>query len=98
MRTTNARARPERRVVSVWLPRFATDLRVRREQAAASGGNASPASANGHGDPLVTVAEANGQVVLAAVDRRAAAADLVPGLPLADARALVPNLRTAAAD
>lgn len=49
-------------------------------------------------DPLATVMEANGQAVLVAVDRQAATAGLTPGLPLADARALVPNLRTAPAD
>ena len=48
--------------------------------------------------PLATVAEVRGQAVLAAVDRAAAASGLAPGLPLADARALVPDLRTAAAD
>jgi len=44
------------------------------------------------------VTEARGQAVLAAINRAAEAGGLVPGLPLADARALVPTLRTAAAD
>lgn len=39
-----------------------------------------------------------GQAVLAAVNRAAEVAGLTPGLPLADARALVPGLQTAAAD
>ena len=97
MKTSNSRARPERRAVSVWLPRFATDLRVRR-WAAASGGTVSPAAAERRKGPLVIVAEANGQAILAAVDRAAAAAGLTLGLPLTDARALEPRLQTAPAD
>jgi len=75
-----------RRVVSLWLPRFATELwRCRR-----SGG--------GPADPLALVAPENGRLVLAAVDAAAAGGGLSPGLPLADARALLPGLRTAAYD
>ena len=48
--------------------------------------------------PLAGVAEENGHALLVAVNRAAEIAGLQPGLPLADARALVPDLRTAPAD
>ena len=40
----------------------------------------------------MTVAAANGRALLAAIDENASAAGLVPGMVLADARALVPDL------
>jgi protein ImuB len=48
--------------------------------------------ASGESRPLVTVMAANGRALLAAVDENAAAAGLAPGMVLADARALVPDL------
>jgi len=42
--------------------------------------------------PLVTVTAANGRALLAAIDENASAAGLMPGMALADARALVPDL------
>ena len=79
-----------RRVVSLWLPRFATDRWIqhrRRSKTAKSTGL--PAS------PLALVHGERGGLNLAAVDAAAVMAGLSPGMPLADARALMPDLRTA---
>ena len=48
--------------------------------------------------PLATTLEVRGRLVLAGLDAAAAAAGLHPGLPLADARAILPGLETVAAD
>ena len=70
--------------MSLWLPRFATD-RLRRDRTPDR-------------RPTVTVMQDRGGHRLAAVDLAAARAGLAPGMPLADARAMVPNLETAPAD
>ncbi|PIW29136.1 MAG: DNA repair protein, partial [Rhodospirillales bacterium CG15_BIG_FIL_POST_REV_8_21_14_020_66_15] len=77
-------------MVSVWFPRFATDR--------LAAGRNSPAETGASPPPLATLIQARGGWRLAAVDARAARVGLVPGLPLADARAQVPMLDTAAAD
>ena len=103
-----------RRVVSLWLPRFATDRRrlAPEGRAAARTGPVWPARAGPsrsgpsrsgpgprHGDrPLVLVDRERGRLLLAAVDAAAERGGLTPGLPLADARARVPELETAAHD
>ncbi len=85
-----------RRVISLWLPRFATDRLSRRQPAWRS-------------EPLVTVCDGGfattgsplgardggGAVMRVAAANRAAeaAAGIVPGLALADARARLPDLR-----
>lgn len=74
-----------RRVVSLWLPAFATDRLARRRGA-------------GTAEPLATVTAAHGGSRIAAVSPTAGEAGVAPGLPLAEARALVPGLRTAPAD
>ena len=73
-----------RRVISLWLPRFATDRLTR----------AKPAWRN---RPLALVLEARMRLGLTAVNRAAEAAGLRPGMALADARALVPGLVVAPA-
>ena len=85
-----------RRVISLWLPRFATD-RLRRS------GRTAPAAikANGTGwrdRPLVTLARDHGRLTVGAVDAAAEGAGIFPGQALADARALAPNLRAADGD
>ena len=86
------------RVVSVWLPRLATDrlhrlhAQRRRPTSPASRSRPDPSA------PLVTALPLRGGLRVAAVDARAAAAGIVPGLPLADARALVPGLAVAPGD
>ncbi len=91
-----------RRVMSLWLPRFATD-RIHRQRAR-EGATASlpPFSTQwgraGEGAGLVTSAAAAGRVIVAAVDGAAAASGLAPGLSLADARVMAPALRVHPAD
>ena len=72
-----------RRFASLWLPRWPTD-RWRRNR---------PVEA-----PLALIAAAQGGLRLTAVDGAAAQEGLAPGMTLADARALVPELFAAASD
>jgi protein ImuB len=118
-----------RRVVSLWLPRFATDLRRRRQapggrRAARSSGDSRantdlrrgacgppfssgflppgeggfPGPARVDDRPLALVDRERGRLLLAAVDAAAERGGLSPGLPLAGARALIPELATAPYD
>ncbi len=74
-----------RRLLSLWLPDLAID-RLRRQHPGLD-----------H-VPLVTTRLDRGHLVLAAVNRKAAAAGLYSGLSLADARARVPDVQTIPAD
>lgn len=79
------RSRPSRRILSIWLPRFGTDrLRAGRR---GEGGRA-----------LVVSGKVNGRPTVAAVDAAAAAEGVVPGMPLPDARVLIPDLRAVETD
>src|SRR4051794_24219081 len=75
-----------RRVISLWLPNFATDRWRRRH-----GGPP-------EGTPLVLFAQDGNRQVLGAVDAAAAALGLRPGMKLAQARATVPGLVVQPAD
>lgn len=77
-----------RRFISIWLPHWPTDRRQRQ----AKKRNAVVRT------PLALTSESQGGLRLSAVDRNAAAAGLVPGMPLADARVLVPDLAATHAD
>ena len=68
-----------RRVISLWLPRFATD-RISRKK---------PALKN---KPLVLVREYQTQLKIYAVNAAADEVGLRPGMALADAQAVLPNL------
>jgi protein ImuB len=87
-----------RRILSLWLPCFATD-RLHRALSLSAGrrGGAGPCGA-ADVTPLVAVAAERGRMVLVACDRHAQGAGLSPGMPLADARALEPGLRVLDAD
>jgi protein ImuB len=65
-----------RRVISIWLPTFATD-RIKRRLP--------PAEAR---RPLATIREEAGRAIIVAACARAQSEGIRPGLPLADARAL----------
>jgi protein ImuB len=84
------------RIVSVWLPSFATDRRHRAAAArpAPSAAPAKPLAAK----PLVVVTADHGGLRIAAVDAAGEAAGIVPGMALADARALCPGLAVAPED
>ncbi len=75
-----------RRILSLWLPCLATDVIERRRR-------------DWSGRALVVVAAAGGRgVAVVAVNREAASSGLGPGMTLADARALVPDLVAVEAD
>ncbi len=81
----------KKRVASLWLSTLATDRLARRHRAQAPARDKS-------GRPLATVTARHGGLRIAAANSSAEAAGVVPGLPLADARALVPGLATFEAD
>ncbi|MFG1418776.1 hypothetical protein V5F38_11475 [Xanthobacter sp. V0B-10] len=85
-RSTMGKTAPERRYLSLALPRFATDLVARRM------------SPEARACPRVVVAMEKGVLRLAAVNAPAAALGLAPGLPLADARARHPALEVSEAE
>jgi protein ImuB len=80
-----------RRVVSLCLPRFPTD-RLRRAATGQSGGAPPPDR------PLVTALSLGQKRLVAAVDARAQETGLRPGMTVAHAQALVPDLLVADAD
>ncbi len=87
--------------MSLWLPRLATDrLAINRLAINQLAINqlANTKSGRHDGRPWATIVAEQSTLRLAAVDGAAAALGLTPGLPLADARALVPDLAVADAD
>ena len=84
----------KRRFVSLWFPRLATD-RLARER-----GRQVPRDHGSHpaGRPVAATVEIGNRVLLAAVDHAAEGAGLAPGMSLADARAIVADLRVLPAD
>ncbi|MCA8932300.1 MAG: hypothetical protein KDA49_07505, partial [Rhodospirillaceae bacterium] len=76
---------PPIRCLAVWLPALA--IEGCRQDAVAA---AQPLPAG----PLALTQAMRGRIVLTAVDPLAAAAGLTPGLPLAEARAILPKLLT----
>ena len=74
-----------RRVISVWLPCLATDRLCRK-------------TPKWRSEPLTTATAAQGGVRISAVNYSAQNSGIVPGLLLADARALVPQLRVVDAE
>ncbi len=78
------------RILSLWLPTLSTDRLQRR---ALSNGREPGEVGLAPDRPLVTFVNEKGALRLAAVCARARAAGLAPGLMLADARAMVPELQ-----
>jgi protein ImuB len=76
-----------RRVISLWLPAFATDRL-----------SCGPAWRKRRVKPFVISVASAGGLCIAAVNLHAAEAGVQPGMPLADARALAPGLEVTAAD
>ena len=79
-----------RRILSLWLPRLPTD-RIKRQLAR---GNAALVS----DDPYIVVAKQNNALQISALDDLAARLGLEVGLPLANARAICPQLQVFDAD
>lgn len=73
------------RFLAVWLPWWPAERLARRRPEVRS-------------RPFVAVSDARGRQVVASANRRAARAGLVPGMSLADARAIVPEVVARAAD
>jgi protein ImuB len=90
----SAFSRNRRRILSLWLPRLPTD-RIKREFAR---GNAAPAKPNVGDDPCIVIAKQNNALQISALDDAAAHLGLEIGLPLANARAICPQLRVFDAD
>ncbi|MDX2223651.1 MAG: DNA polymerase Y family protein [Rhodospirillaceae bacterium] len=88
-----------RRCLALWLPRWPTDRfsRDRHPRPAPTARAERSGLEKAHG-PLVLIAPGAGGVRLQAVNAAAAAAGLTPGMMLAYARTLAPDLRTAPAD
>jgi protein ImuB len=82
-----------RRILSLWLPRLPID-RIKRQLARSS---AAPAK-NFNDDPSIVVAKQNNALQISALDDAAAHLGLERGLPLANARAICPQLRVFDAD
>jgi protein ImuB len=79
-----------RRFLSLWLPRLPTD-RIKRKL-----GHSNVAPANG--EPCIVVAKQNNALQISALDDAAARFGLEIGLPLANARAICPQLNVFDAD
>jgi protein ImuB len=79
-----------RRILSLWLPRLPTD-RIKRQLLR---GNAGPADHL----PCIVVAKQNNALQIYALDDAAARLGLEAGLPLANARAVCPDIRVFDAD
>ena len=81
-----------RRVISLWFPTLAID-RVRREKGSAWRDDPAKSAA-----PVALVVETAGRIIVTAVSDAASAAGIAPEMALADARAVLPGLRTMPAD
>src|SRR5260221_14392355 len=82
-----------RRILSLWLPRLPID-RIKRQPARS---NAAPAK-DSNDDPGIVVAKQNNALQISALDDAAARLGLEIGLPLANARAICPQLKGFDAD
>jgi protein ImuB len=92
----NAFSPTRRRILSVWLPRLPID-RIKRRLASESGG-ARDSFHNTDDLPSVVVAKENNALVITSLDEAAARFGLTAGLPLANARAICPELLVFDAD
>ena len=98
MATSGSHTTKERRILALWFPRLATDRlqRRRKESETQKPFGASPEAASS--PPLVVVTKVDNALRLAAVDRKATSLGLTAGMPLANARAMLPALEVVAAD
>lgn len=90
-----------KRVVSLWLPSFATDRLGRRRKPRLSPRPSEPAarsSGRTERPPLATIAAGPGGIRITAASPAATAGGAVPGLSLTEARAVLPNLAVVPAD
>jgi protein ImuB len=86
-----------RRILSLWLPRLPTDrIRRQRRNGAAPGGD--DASSDASSAPCIVVAKQNNALQIHALNDAAAGLGLDVGLPLANARAICPDIQVFDAD
>lgn len=78
-------SRLSRRILAAWLPWWSTERLARRHPGART-------------RPFVTAADSRGRQIIDAANPRATQAGLTPGMPLADARAIVPEVVVRPAD
>ena len=83
-------SKTSRRIIALWFPRLPTDRLQRREQTQKISTLDAP--------PLVLAAKVDNALCLSAVDRKATALGLTIGQPLANARAMLPDLKVVAAN
>jgi len=86
-----------RRILSLWLPRLPID-RIKRQLACGSAAPDENASRQSVDAPSIVVARQNNALQISALDDAAARLGLEIGLPLANARAICPQLRVFDAD
>jgi protein ImuB len=86
-----------RRILSLWLPRLPID-RIQRRLACGSAAPDENASRQGGDAPSIVVVRQNNALQISALDDAAARLGLEIGLPLANARAICPQLRVFDAD
>ena len=86
-----------RRILSLWLPRLPID-RIQRQFACENAAPVENASHQGVDAPSIVVARQNNALQISALDDAAAHLGLEIGLPLANARAICPQLRVFDAD
>src|SRR5215469_2241456 len=98
MATSGSHTTKERRILALWFPRLATDRlqRRRKESETQKPFGASPEAASS--PPLVVVTKVDNALRLSAVDRKATSLGLAAGMPLANARAMLPALEVVAAN
>jgi protein ImuB len=85
-----------RRIIALWFPRLATDRLQRRWKAREA--RTLSAETPREPPPLVVVAKEKNALRLSALDRKATAQGLTIGQPLANARAMLPELKVMAAN
>jgi protein ImuB len=90
----SAFSRNRRRILSLWLPRLPID-RIKRQLWLS---NAASANDPGNDNPSIVVAKQNNALQIFALDAAAADLGLEIGLPLANARAICPQIRVFDAD
>lgn len=98
MASSRSQAAKGRRIVALWFPRLATDRLQRRWEAPERQKPSGASPEAGSAAPLVVVAKVDNALRLSAVDRRATSLGLTAGMPLANARAMLPALTVTAAD
>ena len=90
-----------RRILSLWLPRLPTD-RIKRQRAHTNASAASreenASKQNSNDLPCIVVAKQNNALQISALDDAAARLGLEVGLPLANARAVCPDIQVFDAD